>query len=231
MSNPGAAGGTRWQSCSESGPSRLNSSTFDDKLFAENADLSINGNNLSNQSQQAIPIDLPEGFIASPMWVGIGTRLQVRKLAAGTDQQAFVESKYECIRESIATWQRDIDEEPIIFEGINTQHVSLKGSIYSLYQEALYSCVTDKLSYDIISLTGLNDRVKRATNKYIRNENRIVSSNLNQSEPKNVPSPGNVNEGVSDLGNVISDCSPIVAGSIVILKPLLVWETQLIQET
>ena len=81
--------------------------TFDDKLFAENADLSINGNNLSNQSQQAIPIDLPEGFIASPMWVGTGTRLQVRRLPAGNDQQVFIQSKYDRICDNIIALQKN----------------------------------------------------------------------------------------------------------------------------
>ena len=55
------------------------------------------------------------------MWVGTGTRLQVRRLPAGNDQQAFVQPKYESIHENIAVWQRDIDEEPITFEGINDQ--------------------------------------------------------------------------------------------------------------
>ena len=86
MSSPGSAVGTRRRSNSESGPFRLRSTTFDDELFAENADLSANRNALCHQSQQTIPIDLPEGFIESPMWVGTRNRLQVRRLASGGDQ-------------------------------------------------------------------------------------------------------------------------------------------------
>ena len=72
------------------------------------------------------------------MWVGTGTRLKVRRLPAGNDQQAFIQSKYESILENIAVWQRDIDEEPITFKGINAQYINLKGSIHSLYQDVLY---------------------------------------------------------------------------------------------
>ena len=59
------------------------------------------------------------------MWVGAGTRLQARRLPANSEQQAFIESKLEIIPANIATCQRDIDEEHITFEGINTQHVSV----------------------------------------------------------------------------------------------------------
>ena len=64
----------------------------------------------------------------------------------------------------LSTWQTAIDDEPITFDGINTDHSVLKGDIHSLYQEALYARVTDKLSYDIIGLVSLIDQVKRAAN-------------------------------------------------------------------
>ena len=101
------------------------------------------------------------------MWVGTGTRLQARKLPANSDQQAFIDSKFEIIRAKIATWQRDIDEELITLERIKTEYDELKGSIHSLYQDTLYARVTDKLSCGIISLIALIDRVKRAANIYI----------------------------------------------------------------
>ena len=66
--------------------------------------------------------------------MGVGTRLQARRLPAYCDQQAFIESKLEIIRANIATWQRDIDEEPITLEGIKSMHIDMKGSIHSLYQ-------------------------------------------------------------------------------------------------
>ena len=92
-----------------SGRPRLNSTSFDDELVFNNADLSLNQNNLSHQPQQIIFRGLLEGFIESPMWVGTGTRLQARKLPANSDQQVFIDSKFEIIPAKIATWQRDID--------------------------------------------------------------------------------------------------------------------------
>ena len=52
----------------------------------------------------------------------------------------------------------------------------MKGNTHSLYQEALYARVSDKLSYDIIGLVSLIDRVKRAAHRYIRNEERIAET-------------------------------------------------------
>ena len=72
------------------------------------------------------------------MWLGIGTRLQVRRLPAGIDRQSLIQTQYDGICEIIRAWQIQIDEDPITFEGITAQFVSLKESIHSLYQEALY---------------------------------------------------------------------------------------------
>ena len=73
MSNHGASRGVRRRSNSESGHPRLNSISIDEELVFNNADLSLNRNNLSHQSQQIISNELPEGYIESPMWVGTGT--------------------------------------------------------------------------------------------------------------------------------------------------------------
>ena len=105
-------------------------------------------NNLIHQSQQIISGELPEGFIESPMWVGTGTRLQVRKLPANSDQEIFILNKLETLRLKISDWQSSIDYDPITFHGINTDHNILKGNIHSLYQEALYARVSDKLNFD-----------------------------------------------------------------------------------
>ena len=60
----------------------------------------------------------------------------------------------------ISTWQTAIDDELITFDGINADHNVLKGDIHSLYQEALFAQVTHKLSYEIIGLVALIDRIK-----------------------------------------------------------------------
>ena len=94
------------------------------------------------------------------MWVGTGTRLQARKLPANRDQEIIISNKLENLRVKISTWQTAIDYDPITFDGINADHNVLKEDIHSLYQEALYARVADKLSYDIIGLVALIDRVK-----------------------------------------------------------------------
>ena len=145
------------------------------------------------------------------MWLGMGTRLQVRIVPAGIDRQSLIQTQYDGICEIIRAWQIQIDEDPITFEGINAQFVSLKESIHSLYQEALYCQVTDKLSYDIISLIGLIDCVKRVADRYIQTENKIASTSLNNCVPRDTLVLNDIIEVESELRNVISDqLSPIV---------------------
>ena len=82
-----------------------------------------------------------------------------------------------------------------------------------IYPFTLSGPLYSKLSYDIISLIGLIDHVKRAADRYVRNENRIVSASLNNSESRSVLITNDINEVVSELGNIVSDqLSPIVAG-------------------
>ena len=155
---------------------------------------------------------MPEGYIESPMWVGTGTSLQARKLLADSNQEIVIASKLENIRIKIATWQKVIDEDPITFEGIKNNHDELKGAIHSLYQEALYARVTDKLSYDIIGLVALIDHVKWAADRYIRNENRIANTKVLSTEHNSNTVINDINERVSELGLVPSDNnSPITA--------------------
>ena len=52
----------------------------------------------------------------------------------------------------------------------------MKGEIHSLYQEALYAHVSDKLSYDVIGLISLIDRVKNITLRLIRNDVRMAET-------------------------------------------------------
>ena len=205
MSDQEASKKSRRPSIFESGPTRLNSTSFEDDLFIENSDLSLNRNRL-HQSQQTIPHELPEGFIESPMWVGTGTGLQVRKLPASIELESSIQSQYDIICGNIAAWQRDIDEEPISIEGIQSQFVSFQGSIHSLYQNALCSRVTDKLSYDIINTIGLLERIKKAANRYIRHEMNEVNAKFNN---ESFPTDINTNEFVSGLRLVTNEVNPL----------------------
>ena len=91
----------------------------------------FNRNNLSHQSLQIISSGLPEVFFISYVG-GNGNKIASKKVTSNSEQQAFIESKLEIIHANIATWQRDIDEEPITFEGIKSEYVdsfALLGSI------------------------------------------------------------------------------------------------------
>ena len=92
------------------------------------------------------------------------------------NSEIVILSKLENLSVKISNWQTALDHDPITFDGINTDHNVLKGNIHSSYQEALYARVTDKLSYDVIGLVGLIDRIKRAAHRYIRNEERNANA-------------------------------------------------------
>ena len=139
MSDQGVVRGTRQSSISESGHPRLNSTSINNDLVFNDNDLSNTQNNLNHQSQQIISVDMPEGYIESPMWVGTGTPLQARKLPDDSNQEIVIVSKLENLQLKISNWQKAIEEEPITFEGIKTDHYELKGAIHSLYQKALYA--------------------------------------------------------------------------------------------
>ena len=124
-----------------------------------------------------------------------------------------IASKLENVHIKIATWQKVIDEDPITFEGIKNDHDELKGAIHSLYQEALYARVTDKLSYDIIGLVALIDLVKQAANRYIRNENRIANTMVLSTEHDINIVIHDINERVSELRLVPSDNNPPIMAS------------------
>ena len=73
----------------------------------------------------------------------------------------------------------------------------MKEEIHSLYQKALCAHVSEKLSYDVIDLISLSDRVRNAALRYIRNEermaemtrvNNIIASNAKQRLSKSDPS-------------------------------------------
>ena len=73
--------------------------------------------------------------------------------------------------------------------------------------------MTDKLSYDIIGLVALIDRVKRAANRYIRNENQIANTMILSTEHDSNIGINDINERVSEQGLVPSDNNPPIIAS------------------
>ena len=121
-------------------------------------------------------MNLRGGFIESPMWVGTGTRLQTRKLPANSDQEHIILSKFKTLRDQISEWQYIIEYDLITADSIKADHKRLKGEIHSLYQESIYAHASEKLSYDVIGLISLIDRVKNAALRLIQNDERIAET-------------------------------------------------------
>ena len=133
MSDRGVVRGTRRRrSISESGHPRLNSTILDSDLVFDKHDLVNTRNNLT------------------------------QRFPANSDQEHIISSKFETLREKISAWQSIIKYELSTIDSIKADHNQLKGEIHSLYQESIYAHASEKLSYDIIDLISLIDRVKNA---------------------------------------------------------------------
>ena len=184
MSDRGVVQGTRRRrSISESGHPRLNSTVLDSDLVFDEHDLVNTRNNVTHQSQPIIS-DETGGFIELPMWVGTGTWLQTRRFPTNSDKEHIISIKLETLKGKISEWQHIIEFDLITID--KADHNQLKGEIHSLYQESIYAHAPEKLSYDVIGLISLIDRVKNTALRLIRNDecmaetarvNNIIASN------------------------------------------------------
>ena len=81
--------------------------------------------------------------------------------------------------------------------------------------------MTDKLSYEIIGLVALIDRVKRAAHRYLCNEERIANTTTLNAKHSSKPITNDVNERLSELESVPCDNdSLIIAGRCSGFEPL-----------
>ena len=101
----------------------------------------------------------------------------------------MISSKLKSLKEQISEWQNLIEFDYITVDSVRADYSQLKEKIYSLYQESIYAHAPEKLSYDIIGLVSLIDRVKHAALRLIRNEagiaettrvNNVITSNAIQ---------------------------------------------------
>ena len=202
MSDRGVVhGARRKRSISESGHPRLNSTILDSDLVFDGHDLVNTGRNVTYQSQPVIG-DETGGFIESPIGIGISTRLQTRWLPTNSDQELLISNKLDSLKREISHWQDIIELELITVDSVKIDHKKLKGEIQSLYQESIYAHAPGKLSYDIIGLMSLIDRVKNAALRLIQNEermaetarvNNVIANNAKQRLSQSGPSPGDNN--------------------------------------
>ena len=79
--------------------------------------------------------------------------------------------------------------------------------------------MTDKLSYDIIGLVALIDRVKQAANRYLHNKEQRANTTTVSTEHSS--KTNDVIERLSELGSVPCDNDPlIIAGGCSDFEPL-----------
>ena len=202
MSDRGVVRGTRRRrSISESGHPRLNSTILDSDLVFDGHALIDTRNNVIHRSQPIIG-DETGSFIESPMGVGISTRLQARRLPDNSDRELLITNKLDSLKGEISQWQSIIDYKLITVDSIKIDHKKFKEDIQSLYQESIYAHVPGKLSYEIIGLISLIDRVKNAAHRFIRNEERmaetarinsVIASNSKQKLSQSGPLPSDNN--------------------------------------
>ena len=73
--------------------------------------------------------------------------------------------------------------------------------------------MTDKLSYEIIGLVALIDRVKQAANIYLCNEERIANTTTISTEHSSKTVINDINERLSELGSVPCDNESLIIAS------------------
>ena len=96
------------------------------------------------------------------MGIGTSTRLQTRRFPTNSEKELMISSKLKSLKEQISEWQNLIEFDYITVDSIRADYSQLKEKIHSLYQESIYAHAPEKLSYDIIGLVSLVDRVKHA---------------------------------------------------------------------
>ena len=80
-------------------------------------------------------------------------------------------NKFKTLKIKISAWQCFINYDPdITIDIIKAHHVELKGEIHSLYHESILAHTSEKLSYDILGLISVIDRIKGAGFRLVRGQ-------------------------------------------------------------
>ena len=80
-------------------------------------------------------------------------------------------SRYNTLKINISAWQCFINYDPDIrIDIIKAHHAKLKGEIHSLYYESILAHTAEKLSYDILGLISVIDRIKRDGFRLVRGQ-------------------------------------------------------------
>ena len=83
-------------------------------------------------------------------------------------------NKFKTLKIKISAWQCFINYDPYItIDIIKAHHVELKGEIHSLYHESILAHTSEKLSYDILGLISVIDRIKGARFRLVRGQEAV----------------------------------------------------------
>ena len=79
--------------------------------------------------------------------------------------------RFNTLKIKISAWQCFINYDPDIrIDIIKAHHTELKGEIHSLYYESILAHTAERLSYDILGLRSVIDRIKRAGVRLVRDQ-------------------------------------------------------------
>ena len=86
-------------------------------------------------------------------------------------------NKFKTLKIKISAWQcfinYDID---VTIDIIKAHHVELKGEIHSLYHVSILAHTSEKLSYDIIGLISVINRIKGAGFRLVRSQEAVTET-------------------------------------------------------
>ena len=86
-------------------------------------------------------------------------------------------NKFKTLKIKISAWQCLINYDPnITIDIIKTHHIELKGDIHSLHLESILAHTSEKLSYDILGLVSVIDRIKGAGFRLIRGQEPVIEN-------------------------------------------------------
>ena len=85
--------------------------------------------------------------------------------------------KFKALEIKISAWQCFVNHDPsITIDLIKTHHIELNENIHSLHVESILAHTSEKLSYDIIELVSVIDRIKEAGFRLIRGQEPVIEN-------------------------------------------------------
>ena len=85
--------------------------------------------------------------------------------------------KFKILKVKISAWQGFVNHDPsITIDLIKTHHIELNENIHSLHIKSILAHTSEKLSYDIIELVSVINRIKEAGFRLIRGQEPVIEN-------------------------------------------------------